>query len=127
MEKHQEDAYKQAIEEYRVVSHARIAKLSDVDLNTVVGIIPRRQISNYFVQFRKVLSFFLFSVNLFYSILVMYCCAFFFLIGSLYFHAFRLQIIHYWFGEFTVMRMLFVLPKSYIQWVLLALNVPWTE
>jgi len=28
---------------------------------------------------------------------------------------------------FTVMRTLFVLLKSYTQWVSLALNVPWTE
>lgn len=54
MEKHQEYAYKEAIEEYRAVSHARIAKVSDGDPNTIVGVLPRRQISNYFVQFRKI-------------------------------------------------------------------------
>ncbi|KAG6757565.1 hypothetical protein POTOM_037881 [Populus tomentosa] len=54
MEKHQEYAYKEAIEEYRAVSHARIAKVSDRDPNTIVGVLPRRQISNYFVQFRKI-------------------------------------------------------------------------
>ncbi|KAJ9152961.1 hypothetical protein P3X46_026463 [Hevea brasiliensis] len=54
MEKHQEDAYKEAIEEYRAASRARIAKLSDVDVNAIFGILPRRQISNYFVQFRKI-------------------------------------------------------------------------
>ncbi|KDP38213.1 hypothetical protein JCGZ_04856 [Jatropha curcas] len=54
MEKHQEDAYKEAIEEYRAASRARIAKVSDVDLNTICGVLPRRQISNYFVQFRKI-------------------------------------------------------------------------
>jgi len=59
MEKHQEYAYKEAIEEYRAVSHARITKVSDGDPNTIAGVLPRRQISNYFVQFRKVLPFLL--------------------------------------------------------------------
>ncbi|PPD99415.1 hypothetical protein GOBAR_DD03557 [Gossypium barbadense] len=54
MEKHQENAYREAIEEYRTISQARIAKLSEPDLNNIIGIIPRRQISNYFVQFRKI-------------------------------------------------------------------------
>ncbi|XP_050233691.1 protein CHROMATIN REMODELING 19 [Mercurialis annua] len=54
MEKHQEVAYKEAIEEYRTASRARMAKLKDVDLNTIFGILPQRQISNYFVQFRKI-------------------------------------------------------------------------
>ncbi|CAN1336242.1 Protein CHROMATIN REMODELING 19 [Linum perenne] len=54
MEKQQESAYKEAIEEYRTYSHARIAKCSDVDLATVIKALPRRQISNYFVQFRKI-------------------------------------------------------------------------
>ncbi|XP_065856526.1 protein CHROMATIN REMODELING 19 isoform X2 [Euphorbia lathyris] len=54
MEKQQENAYKEAIEEYREASSARIAKLSNIDLNSIFGIIPRRQISNYFVQFRKI-------------------------------------------------------------------------
>ncbi|KAJ9709635.1 hypothetical protein PVL29_001226 [Vitis rotundifolia] len=54
MEKNQEDAYKEAIEEYRAASRARIAKISDVNRNSVVGLLPRRQISNYFVQFRKI-------------------------------------------------------------------------
>ncbi|GAV78796.1 SNF2_N domain-containing protein/Helicase_C domain-containing protein [Cephalotus follicularis] len=54
MEKQQEDAYKEAIEEYRAASRARIAKLSDVDSIPVVGVLPRRQISNYFVQLRKI-------------------------------------------------------------------------
>lgn len=55
MEKQQEDAYREAIEEYRTISRARIAKLSESDMNNIVGILPQRQISNYFVQFRKVL------------------------------------------------------------------------
>ncbi|MBA0862859.1 hypothetical protein Goshw_013772 [Gossypium schwendimanii] len=54
MEKQQEDAYREAIEEYRTISQARIAKLSESDLNNIVGILPQRQISNYFVQFRKI-------------------------------------------------------------------------
>ncbi|GMI75232.1 CHROMATIN REMODELING 19 [Hibiscus trionum] len=54
MEKQQENAYREAIEEYRTISRARIAKLSECDLNNIVRIIPQRQISNYFVQFRKI-------------------------------------------------------------------------
>ncbi|KAJ4822652.1 Protein CHROMATIN REMODELING 19 [Turnera subulata] len=54
MEKHQDHAYREAIQEYRTVSHARMAKLSDVNSNTIAGVLPRRQISNYFVQFRKI-------------------------------------------------------------------------
>ncbi|KAK9274474.1 hypothetical protein L1049_021722 [Liquidambar formosana] len=54
MEKQQDDAYKEAIEEYRAVSRARIAKFSEVNSNNVVAVLPRRQISNYFVQFRKI-------------------------------------------------------------------------
>ncbi|KAM7484778.1 hypothetical protein LguiA_000787 [Lonicera macranthoides] len=52
MEKQQEDAYKEAIEEYRAASLARIAKSSNVNSSNFV--LPRRQISNYFVQFRKI-------------------------------------------------------------------------
>lgn len=54
MEEQQENAYKEAIEEYRAASHARIAKLSGTSLNDVSRVLPRRQISNYFVQFRKI-------------------------------------------------------------------------
>ncbi|XP_022733682.1 protein CHROMATIN REMODELING 19-like isoform X2 [Durio zibethinus] len=54
MEKQQDDAYREAIEEYRTISRARIAKLSESDMNNIVGVLPRRQISNYFVQFRKI-------------------------------------------------------------------------
>ncbi|XP_059655235.1 protein CHROMATIN REMODELING 19 isoform X2 [Cornus florida] len=53
MEKKQDDAYKEAIEEYRTVTLARISKGLDIDSNNVIGILPRRQISNYFFQFRK--------------------------------------------------------------------------
>ncbi|KAL5760672.1 hypothetical protein ACOSQ2_019510 [Xanthoceras sorbifolium] len=54
MGKQQEDAYKEAIEEYRAVSRARITKLSETDLTSMAGVLPQRQISNYFVQFRKI-------------------------------------------------------------------------
>ncbi|XAR64515.1 DNA helicase [Bertholletia excelsa] len=52
MEKQQDDAYKEAIEEYRAASRARVLKFSES--NNTVGILPQRQISNYFVQFRKI-------------------------------------------------------------------------
>ena len=91
MEKHQEYAYKEAIEEYRAVSHARIAKVSDGDPNTIVGVLPRRQISNYFVQFRKVLPF----------PLIFFCHFLFYffdsiLVDHIFQVYFRLPIIHYW-------------------------------
>lgn len=54
MGKQQVDAYKEAIEEYRAASHARMSKASHTNSNNVV-VLPRRQINNYFVQFRKVL------------------------------------------------------------------------
>ncbi|XP_075657940.1 protein CHROMATIN REMODELING 19 [Castanea sativa] len=54
MEKQQDDAYKEAIEEYRAASRARIAKNSEINSNNIFGVLPRRQISNYFVQFRKI-------------------------------------------------------------------------
>ncbi|PQP95390.1 protein CHROMATIN REMODELING 19 [Prunus yedoensis var. nudiflora] len=54
MEKEQADAYKEAIGEYRAASQARIAKTSEVKSNSILGVLPRRQISNYFVQFRKI-------------------------------------------------------------------------
>lgn len=53
MGKHQDDAYREAIEEYRTVSRARSADSSEIRTN-VFGVLQRRQISNYFVQFRKV-------------------------------------------------------------------------
>lgn len=58
MEKQQEDAYREAIEEYRTISRERIEKPSESDMNNIVGILPQRQISNYFVQFRKVLNYY---------------------------------------------------------------------
>ncbi|KAG6713549.1 hypothetical protein I3842_05G158900 [Carya illinoinensis] len=54
MEKQQEDAYMEAIEEYRATSRAHIAKSSEINSNNLFGVLPRRQISNYFVQFRKI-------------------------------------------------------------------------
>ncbi|CAN6249754.1 unnamed protein product [Urochloa humidicola] len=56
MDTEQSKAYKNAIEEYRAACQARSAK-SSVDItnnNNVVGLIPKRQISNYFTQFRKI-------------------------------------------------------------------------
>lgn len=54
MEKQQEDAYKDAIEEYRNASRARIDRKANTNSDNIYGVLPRRQISNYFVQFRKV-------------------------------------------------------------------------
>ncbi|KAK9053454.1 hypothetical protein SSX86_030088 [Deinandra increscens subsp. villosa] len=45
MEKEQREAYQEAIQDYRAAAHARMAKSAHL---------PRRQISNYFVQFRKI-------------------------------------------------------------------------
>lgn len=53
MEMQQVDAYKEAIEEYRAASFARMSKSAAAKSNNVS--LPRRQINNYFVQFRKVL------------------------------------------------------------------------
>ncbi|CDP07915.1 unnamed protein product [Coffea canephora] len=54
MEKLQADAYTEAIDNYRAISQARISKLAKIDLNSVARILPRRQISNYFLEFRKI-------------------------------------------------------------------------
>ncbi|KAL9241724.1 hypothetical protein vseg_015800 [Gypsophila vaccaria] len=54
MEKQQEDAYNEAIQEYRSASSARMPKSSDLKSYDVIRALPRRQISNYFVQFRKI-------------------------------------------------------------------------
>lgn len=53
MERKQEDTYKEAIEEYRAASQARVLKLSSKSLAKAL---PKRQISNYFTQFRKVIT-----------------------------------------------------------------------
>lgn len=51
MSKQQQDAYAEAIEEYRKASQAR----SNLSGNkSALGILPKRQISNYFLQFRKI-------------------------------------------------------------------------
>lgn len=55
METEQAEAYKEAIDEYRTASQARLAKLAEVTTNNVAAMFPKRQVSNYFVQFRKVL------------------------------------------------------------------------
>jgi SWI/SNF-related matrix-associated actin-dependent regulator of chromatin subfamily A containing DEAD/H box 1 len=47
-------AYKNAIDDYRAACQVRNAK-SSVDISSnVLGLIPKCQISNYFMQFRKV-------------------------------------------------------------------------
>ncbi|KAK6796266.1 hypothetical protein RDI58_003967 [Solanum bulbocastanum] len=53
MEKQQEDAYKEAIESYRAASLARVSK-QPVSLNNAASVFSRRQISNYFLEFRKI-------------------------------------------------------------------------
>ncbi|KAJ1272313.1 hypothetical protein BS78_06G192700 [Paspalum vaginatum] len=50
----QSKAYKNAIDEYRAACQARSAKSFTDISNNVVGLIPKRQISNYFTQFRKI-------------------------------------------------------------------------
>lgn len=62
MDRQQVDAYKEAIEEYRAASHARMSKSAAAKSNYVA--LPKRQINNYFVQFRKVLFFFCHGSNL---------------------------------------------------------------
>ncbi|KAL8144416.1 hypothetical protein V2J09_017448 [Rumex salicifolius] len=54
MQKEQDDAYKEAIEEYRAFSLSRLSKTSDIDYAAIIKALPRRQISNYFHQFRKI-------------------------------------------------------------------------
>ncbi|AQK99417.1 hypothetical protein ZEAMMB73_Zm00001d012385 [Zea mays] len=52
----QSEAYKNVINEYRAACQARSAKSSDGISNNIAGLIPKRQISNYFTQFRKVVN-----------------------------------------------------------------------
>ena len=47
-------AYNGAANEYRAICEARTAKSSGQYPQNVVGLIPKRQISNYFMQLRKV-------------------------------------------------------------------------
>ncbi|WVZ86747.1 hypothetical protein U9M48_033483 [Paspalum notatum var. saurae] len=54
MDTEQSKAYKNAIDEYRAACQARSAKSFTDISNNVVGLIPKRQISNYFTQFRKI-------------------------------------------------------------------------
>lgn len=54
MEKQQEDAYKEAIESYRAASLARVSKQPVIRSNNAAGVFSRRQISNYFLEFRKI-------------------------------------------------------------------------
>ncbi|XP_059278207.1 protein CHROMATIN REMODELING 19 isoform X1 [Lycium ferocissimum] len=54
MEKLQEDAYKEAIESYRAASLARVSKQPVISSNNAGGVFSRRQISNYFLEFRKI-------------------------------------------------------------------------
>lgn len=56
MGQEQSVAYNDAINDYRAASESRIMKSSvrTPMPNGVCGLIPSRQISNYFMQFRKV-------------------------------------------------------------------------
>lgn len=54
MEKDQEDAYKEAIESYRAASLARVSKQHEISTNSAAVVFSRRQISNYFLEFRKI-------------------------------------------------------------------------
>lgn len=49
----QSETYKEAINEYRTASQARVTKPSMKESNSI-GFLPKRQISNYFTQFRKI-------------------------------------------------------------------------
>lgn len=62
MGKEHEDAYKEAIENYRAITQARLMKSSETCLSNVAHLLPRRQISNYFLEFRKVLELFVLSM-----------------------------------------------------------------
>lgn len=54
MEKDQEEAYKEAIESYRAASLARVSKQHEISTNSAAVVFSRRQISNYFLEFRKI-------------------------------------------------------------------------
>ncbi|XP_073315069.1 protein CHROMATIN REMODELING 19 isoform X1 [Primulina huaijiensis] len=54
MGKQQEDAYQEAIENYRIASQSRVTRSSETSLRNIASILPRRQISNYFFEFRKI-------------------------------------------------------------------------
>ena len=50
----QAEAYKEAIEDYRLAAHAARSARAAGKLNNSVDLLPRRQVTNYFTQFRKV-------------------------------------------------------------------------
>lgn len=54
MHREQSEAYKDAIDEYRAASKARLTKSSTGSSSNAVAFLPKRQISNYFMQFRKI-------------------------------------------------------------------------
>lgn len=54
MGKQQEDAYQEAIENYRTASQSRVTRSSETCLRDIASVLPRRQISNYFFEFRKI-------------------------------------------------------------------------
>lgn len=59
MGREQSEVYRDAIEDYRAASKARLAKSSTGLSGSAVKFLPKRQISNYFTQFRKVPIFLL--------------------------------------------------------------------
>ncbi|KAG9136868.1 hypothetical protein Leryth_026064 [Lithospermum erythrorhizon] len=54
MDTEQDAAYNEAIQNYRAASQARLSKTSEINLNNIAAVMPRRQISNYFLEFRKI-------------------------------------------------------------------------
>ena len=51
----QAKAYKEALEEYRATARlAQSGRTASKELTNAVDLLPRRQVSNYFTQFRKV-------------------------------------------------------------------------
>jgi SWI/SNF-related matrix-associated actin-dependent regulator of chromatin subfamily A containing DEAD/H box 1 len=50
----QSDTYGHAIQEYRAACQARGMKSSNGVHSNLINLLPKRQISNYFTQFRKV-------------------------------------------------------------------------
>lgn len=93
MERKQEDTYKEAIEEYRAASQARVLKLSSKSLNSLAKALPKRQISNYFTQFRKVIAL-IYDYNPHNVLSSVWLSCFFFSWCLSFFHRYRLRIIH---------------------------------
>lgn len=50
----QSDTYAHALQEYRSACQARGMKSSNGVRSNLINLLPKRQISNYFTQFRKV-------------------------------------------------------------------------